>query len=36
MTDKLLRALWAVSFTALLAHVAFFVVVTERQVRLHF
>ena len=36
MTDKLLRALWAISFTGLLAHVAFFFVITERQLRLHF
>ena len=34
--DKLLKAFWAISFTALLEHVAIFVVVTERQVRLHF
>ena len=36
MKDNLLKALWAITFTALLAHVAFFVVVTERQVRRHF
>jgi hypothetical protein len=36
MKTNLLRALWAISFAALLAHVAFFMVVTERQVRLHF
>jgi len=36
MKDKLLRALWAISFTGLLAHVAFFFVITERQLRLHF
>ena len=31
-----LKALWAVAATALFAHVAFFVVVMERNVRLHF
>ena len=36
MKDKLLKALWTITFTGLLAHVAFFVVVTERHVRLHF
>ena len=36
MNDNLLKALWAITFTGLLAHVAFFVVVTERQVRLRF
>jgi len=32
----LLGTLWAVAFVVLLAHVGFFVVVMERQVRLHF
>jgi hypothetical protein len=36
MKDKLLRVLWAISFTGLLAHVAFFFVITERQLRVHF
>lgn len=36
MTHSLLKALWAIGFAALLAHVAFFFVVTEQQVRLHF
>ena len=36
MRDKLLRALWAISFTGLLAQVVFFFVITERQLRLHF
>ena len=36
MKDKLLKALWAITFTGLLAHVAFFFVITERQLRLHF
>jgi hypothetical protein len=36
MRKTLLKALWAITFTGLLAHVAFFFVVTERQVRLHF
>ena len=33
---RLLGALWAVAFVALVAHVGFFVVVMEKQVRLHF
>jgi hypothetical protein len=36
MKSTLLKALWAISATALLAHVAFFFVVYERNIRLHF
>jgi hypothetical protein len=36
MKSTLLKALWAIAATALLAHVAFFFVVLERHVRLHF
>ena len=36
MKRTLLRALWAITATALLAHIAFFFVVLEGNIRLHF